>query len=268
MNTLREIISDHIKYRRQIVKLAKSDLVKTYSGTMLGWSWALIRPAIFIAIYYIAFTFGLRVGKPVGEYSYFMWILTGLVPWFYIRDVFVGGAGAIRKNRYLVTKIKFPISAIPTIESISLIIVNIVLIIIMLIYFTVSGKGPDIYWLQLPIYILMMFMFFTSWSLFSGLLATISKDFLQMIKSVTIALFWLSGIIFEVGRVTNPIMKKVLMLNPITIIVNGFRNSLIYKEWFWQNWKEMVTFAVAYTIMVGLSVLVYRRLKNEAADVL
>lgn len=268
MNTLREIISEHIKYRRQIVKLAKSELVKTYSGTLLGWSWAIIRPAIYIAIYYIAFAFGLRVGKPVGEYSYFMWILAGLIPWFYIRDVFVAGAASIRKNRYLVTKIKFPISVIPTIESVSLLFTNLVLVVIMLAFFAISGKGPDIYWLQLPVYIIMMFMFFSSWSLFSGLLSTMSKDFLQLIKSITIALFWLSGIIFDVSRVTNPLMRKMLMVNPITIIVNGFRNSLIYKEWFWQNWKELVVFAAAYAVMIALSVFVYKRLKNDVADVL
>lgn len=268
MNTFKEIIFDHLKYKRQIFKLAKSDIVKTYSGTMLGWAWAIIRPAIYIAIYYIAFTVGLRVGKPVGEYSYFMWILAGLIPWFYIRDVFVEGAASIRKFRYLVTKIKFPIAVIPTIESVSLLIVNMFLVVLMLMFFILSGKGPDVYWLQLPLYILMSFAFFTSWSLFGGLLSAMSKDFLQLIKSVTIALFWLSGIIFDINRVTNPVMQKVLMANPITIIVNGFRNSLIYKKWFWQDWGELIIFAIVYAIMICFSVFVYKKLKNDVPDVL
>ena len=32
MKVIKEIIKDHIKYRKQIWKLAKSDLVKTYRG--------------------------------------------------------------------------------------------------------------------------------------------------------------------------------------------------------------------------------------------
>ncbi|MFQ9892344.1 MAG: ABC transporter permease, partial [Emergencia sp.] len=246
MSSLREIISTQIRYRRQIFKLAKSDIIKTYSGTMLGWSWALIKPAIYISIYYVAFTWGLRVGQPIGEYSYFMWIISGLIPWFYIRDVFTGGAGSIRKYRYLVTKIKFPISVIPTIESVSLLMVNGVLILILLLYFILAGKGPDLYWLQLPLYIGFMFLFFTSWSLFSGILSTMSKDFLQLIKSVTIALFWLSGIIFDMSGVANPILRVVLLINPITMVVNGFRNSLIYKQWFWEEWQALVAFAIVY----------------------
>lgn len=268
MSSFKEIILTQFRYRRQIVKIAKSDIIKTYSGTMLGWSWALIKPAIYISIYYIAFTAGLRVGKPVGEYSYFMWIISGLIPWFYIRDVFTSGAASIRKHHYLVTKIKFPISAIPTIESVSLLMVNSVLIVILLLFFIVSGKGPDIYWLQLPLYIVMMFLFFNSWALFSGILSTMSKDFLQLIRSVTIALFWLSGIIFNMSGVHNPILRVVLLINPITTVVNGFRNSLIYKQWFWEDWPALIAFVVVYAIMTGLAVFVYKRLKNDVADVL
>lgn len=35
LKALKEIIKDHIEYRKQIMKLAKSDLVKTYRGSAL-----------------------------------------------------------------------------------------------------------------------------------------------------------------------------------------------------------------------------------------
>ena len=60
MNTFKEIIHDHIAFRGQILKLAKSDIVKTYRGAALGWAWAVIRPATTIFVFWFAFTFGLR----------------------------------------------------------------------------------------------------------------------------------------------------------------------------------------------------------------
>ena len=48
METLKEILKAHIDYRKQLFKLAKSDIIKTYKGAALGWAWALIRPAIQI----------------------------------------------------------------------------------------------------------------------------------------------------------------------------------------------------------------------------
>ena len=62
MSTCKEIISDHLAYRKQLVKLAKSDIKKTYSGAVLGWAWAVIRPAILIFVFWFAFTVGLRKG--------------------------------------------------------------------------------------------------------------------------------------------------------------------------------------------------------------
>ena len=52
VKNLKEIIKDHVSYRQQIFKLAKADLVKTYRGAALGWSWAIIKPAVTIFVYW------------------------------------------------------------------------------------------------------------------------------------------------------------------------------------------------------------------------
>lgn len=66
---LKEIIKDHRMYIQQILKLAKADLVKTYRGAALGWSWAIIKPAVTIFVYWFAFEIGLRAGKDVNRIS-------------------------------------------------------------------------------------------------------------------------------------------------------------------------------------------------------
>ena len=62
-----DIIKDHITYWQQILKLAKADLVKTYRGAALGWSWAIIKPAVTIFVYWFTFEIGLRAGKDVNR---------------------------------------------------------------------------------------------------------------------------------------------------------------------------------------------------------
>ena len=203
MNTFREIIRDHLRYSRHIFKLAKSDLVRTYRGASLGWAWAVIRPTITILIYYVTFSIGLRHGKPIGEYSYFLWLISGFLPWFYISNTFTGGAGSIRKYSYLVKKVRYPVSTIPAIVSMSNFAVHLFLTAIVIVIFLIGGHTPDIYWLQLPFYALVMFLMFTAWSLFAGMLSVISKDFMQLVKSTTTALFWLSGVMYDVLRVKN-----------------------------------------------------------------
>lgn len=268
VNDFIKIIKEHIEYRQQLIKLAKADLVKTYRGAALGWSWAIIKPVVTIFVYWFAFEIGLRSGKDVNGYPFFLWLISGLIPWFYISDMLTVGTDAIRKYSYLVTKMKFPVSTIPTFVSMSKLSVNIMLTVIMLIIYILFGFKPDAYWIQLIFYIFLSFMIWTMWSLFSSLLAAISKDFGNLVKSFVTAVFWLSGILWNPETVKIAWLKKALQANPVTYIVNGYRNCLINKIWFWEQPKRLVYFVIACFIMMILALWAYRKVRKDIPDVL
>ena len=263
-----EIIKDHITYMQQIFKLAKADLVKTYRGAALGWSWAIIKPAVTIFVYWFAFSIGLRMGGDVDGYPYFLWLISGLLPWFYMSEMITSGTDTIRKYSYLVTKMKFPVSTIPTFVSISKFIVHLMLVVIVILIFIFMGYPPDIYIIQLPFYMLCMFIFFTIWSLFSSLLASMSKDFGNLVKSMVTAVFWLSGILWNPETITIPWLKKILMLNPVTFITTGFRNCFINHVWFFEQPKRLLYFVIITAIMLVIAIWTYKRLRKEIPDVL
>ena len=263
-----EIIKHHITYMQQIFKLAKADLVKTYRGAALGWSWAIIKPAVTIFVYWFAFSIGLRMGGDVDGYPYFLWLISGLLPWFYMSEMITSGTDTIRKYSYLVTKMKFPVSTIPTFVSISKFIVHLLLVVIVILIFIFMGYPPDIYIIQLPFYMLCMFIFFTIWSLFSSLLASMSKDFGNLVKSMVTAVFWLSGILWNPETVTIPWLKKLLMLNPVTFITTGFRNCFINHVWFFEQPKRLLYFVIITAIMLVIAIWTYKRLRKEIPDVL
>lgn len=263
-----DIIKEHIQYRQQIFKLAKADINKTYRGAALGWSWAIIKPAVTIFVYWFAFSIGLRAGKDVNGFPFFLWLIAGIIPWFYIGDMISQGVDPIRKYSYLVTKMKFPVSTIPTFFSLSKLAINLILIAAMILIFVFMGYMPDIYIIQLPFYILCMFMFCTIWGLFAALLGAISKDFANLVKAFVTAVFWLSGILWNANTITIPWVKKFLLINPVTYLVNGFRNCLIDKVWFFEQPKQLLCFIIITVLMLLLSIWAYKKLKKEIPDVL
>lgn len=269
MHSIAEILKDHIQYRQQIFKLAKADLIKTYRGAALGWAWAIIKPAVTIFVYWFTFQIGLRAGKNVEGFPFFLWLISGVIPWFYMSDMITGGTECIRKYSYLVTKMKFPISTIPTFFSISKFMVHLVLLAVMIIIFIIMGYPPDIYLLQLPIYMLLSFLFFTTFSLFASLLACMSKDFSNLVKSLVTAVFWLSGIIWNINTLKDiPWLKALLKINPVTYLVEGYRNCFIHKTWIWESPKTLIAFLVILVVLTIAAIWVYRRLRKEIADVL
>lgn len=268
METIRQIVDEHKSFKKQIFKLAKSDLIKTYRGAALGWAWAVVKPMITLFVFWFAFTVGLRAGKPVEGYPYFLWLVAGFLPWFYMQELITGGATCIRKYKHLVTKMKFPISVIPTYYNISHIYVHFALFAITIILFLCFGYMPDKYLLQIPLYMLMMIAFFTVWSLFAGLLSALSKDFENLVRACSSAIFWMSGIIYNVNSIGNPVIRLILKFNPVTVIANGYRYSFIYKQWFFEDGVELLCYCITLTVFIVLALWAYKRLRKEIPDVL
>lgn len=268
MSTLVNVIKEHLEYRKQIFKLAKSDLIKTYRGAALGWMWAIIKPTVTIFVYWFAFAIGLRVSSDVNGYPYFLWLVAGVVPWFYMSDMITAGTDAIRKYSYLVTKMKFPVSTIPTFVNISKFIIHAILIYIVIVLFRLFGYAIDIYYLQIPFFMLLTFIFFEIWGLLSAPLGAISKDYANLVKSFIAAVFWLSGIMWNPETVKSAILKKILRINPITYLVSGFRNCFIDKVWFWQQPKRLLYFVIICIIMLVIGICLYKKLRKEIPDVL
>ncbi len=270
-NIIWQVIHEHIFFHKQIVKLAGADLQKNYRGAALGWAWALIKPAVTIFVYWFAFEIGLRRGGPVTvhgvDYPFFLWMLAGIIPWFYLSEMLSPGTDCIRKYSYLVTKMNFPVSTIPTFVSISRLLVNLLLQIPCLIIFWMSGFPPDIYLLQMPVYILFIFYYATAQTLLFSLLATMSKDFSNLIKSLTTALFWLSAIMWNIDTVKQPWLKTLLRINPITYVVTGFRNIYVNKRWFFEE-KTTLYFLVVSTVFFLAALLIYKKVRKDIPDVL
>ncbi|MCR5135328.1 MAG: ABC transporter permease [Clostridiales bacterium] len=268
MRLLIEIIKEHITYRKQIIKLAKSDLIKTYRGSALGWAWAIIKPLVTIFVFWFAFSMGLRRGQDVDGYPFILWLIAGFLPWFYMTEMITQGAACIRKNKHMVTKMKFPVSTIPTFTGLSKLVVHLVLLLIVIVIFCLFGYLPDIYYLQLPLYILMMLVFFIFWALFSGMLSALSKDFQNLVNAFVTALFWMSGIIYNVNDIAHEWIRILLNFNPITIMANGYRHVFIDKTWFFEDALGFGGYFAVLFVMICAALWAYKKLYKEIPDVL
>lgn len=266
--TLFGIVEEHKQFWKQIFQLAAADLVKTYRGSALGWLWALIKPSVTIFVYWFAFAIGLRASKSVNGFPFSLWLIAGILPWFYISEMLTQGTTTLKRYSYLVTKIKFPVSTIATFVSLSKFYVHLALSAIVIVIFIVFGYPVDVYYLQLPLYMALMFAFFTVWSMFAAPLSAISKDFANVVSSFVMAIFWMSGVMWDVNQIKIPWLSRLLLFNPVTFIATGYRNVFIYKRWFFQDSFALMAFGVTFTAMVLLTLFTYHRLRRDIADVL
>ena len=140
--------------------------------------------------------------------------------------------------------------------------------IIVMIIFTATKHFPDLYWIQILFYMFFMVVFWIAWGLFASMLSSMSNDFLNLIRSISTAIFWLSGIMWDVNKIEIAWIQKLLYFNPVTYIATGYRNCFIYKVWFWEEPVQLGIFMLLLVMMIVLAVWAYKKLIKEIPDVL
>lgn len=122
------ILKEHRGFGKQILLLAKNELIKTYKGAVIGPLWAVVKPAFTIFVYWFAFSCGIKQLKTLHldiggaqpfSIDFFTFMFIGIIPWFFIQDSITQGAKELRINRQFITKVKFPVSTILTYTEVS-----------------------------------------------------------------------------------------------------------------------------------------------------
>ncbi len=264
---LSKIIKDHKLAGSQIYWLALLDLKKTYSGSVLGWAWAVIKPTVMLMVYWFVIGYGLRGSeKLINGVEFFPWLLVGMIAWLYMKDLLNAGIKCFNKYSYLVSKVKFPVSTIPTFIALSSLVVHAVLLAIAFVILILTDNTFSIHLIQLPLYTLLMVIMMIAWCYIVGPISAISKDFASLIGTIVQTLFWMSGVLFNIDSLSDGVVKTILQLNPLYFIIEGYRKTILYGEWFYQDLASLGKFIIILALMIAFGLFIYKRAYNDMVD--
>lgn len=257
--------------RRLIWKLSKNDFKKRYAGSYMGAVWALVQPVITVVMYYIVFDKIMNSGgtglRDSGAVPFVLFLTAGLVPWFFFNEAWTNATNALREYDYLVKKIVFKISILPIIKTISATFIHAFFVLVLLIVAAVYGYYPSVYTLQIVYYSACLFVFVLALSYTTCAVAVLFKDITQIINIILQVGIWATPIMWNLEAVPG-VWQVIFKLNPLVYIVNGYRDAVYGKQWFFQDFFSMMYFFVSTAVLFGIGVLVFKRLKVHFADVL
>ena len=134
---LMDYIRDLVANRKLIQKFSINDFKSRYAGSFLGIMWAFIQPTVTIAVYWFVFDVGLK-SAPTGGMPFILFLITGIIVWFFFSECLVNGTNCFREYSYLVKKVTFNIKILPTVKIISSLYTHIFFIaftvVMMLLY--------------------------------------------------------------------------------------------------------------------------------------
>ncbi len=258
----------HIRESRQLlITLSYNDFKEQYLGSYLGIVWAILRPLLFIGVMWFIFGIGFKA-KPTGDGTPFiLWLLCGMIPWFFFADAVSKSMNAIIGNSYLVKKVAFRVSILPLVKVISSLYVHIVFIFILLLIFMLYGHPPTIYWLQVPYFMLCTILLLLGLGWLTSALRVFVKDVGEIIGVIIQFGFWLTPIFWSINIIPKE-YHSLIKLNPMYYIIDGYRHALIREIWFWEDLNHTAYFFITTFSLLILGAIVFKRLRPHFGDVL
>ena len=254
--------------RRLVFSLAKNDFKTKYAGSYFGTVWAFIQPIVTICVYWFVFGLALRNGTDRGV-PFVLWLVAGLVPWFFIQEGLTGGTASLLEYNYLVKKVVFNIRILPVVKVFSAVFVHCFFIVIILVIYTCMGYPPDLYALQLIYYSFCTFMLILGITYLTSSVVVFFRDLMQMINIALQVGVWVTPIMWNFSDLgLTGILTTILKLNPVFYIVQGYRDSLIDKVGIWEH-PVLTAYFWAFTVIVFiLGTRLFKKLQVHFADVL
>lgn len=259
--------------RKLIARLSVNDFKTKFAGSYLGIIWAFVQPVIMVLVYWFVFEKGLKpvpVKNAAGtEIPFLLWMIAGLIPWFFFNDALSGGTRALLDYSYLVKKVVFRIDILPVVKIISAVFVHLFFLAFEVLLYAAYGYYPDLYMLQLIYYSVCLFVLTLGVTYLTSAVVVFFRDLNQVINIVLQVGIWATPIMWNIDTMDiGPGLKGILMLNPLYYIVQGYRDALIGKVAFWERPGQTAYFWGFTIVFFWLGTYVFRKLRMHFADVL
>lgn len=257
--------------RRMIWDLAKADFRKRFVGSYFGMVWLLIQPIVTVAIYAFIFgPYGFKSAPPVPNVSYTVWMVPGIVPWFFFSEAWNMETGVLGEYSYLVKKVVFPITLLPIIKLLSCIFVHLFFLLVMALFYLLSGRMPSLWWLQIAYYSFAASVLVLGLSYFTSAINVFFKDMQQIVGILLQFGIWMCPIMYDEHLFTSraPWVAVVLKLNPFYYIVAGYRDSMITGELFLRRPQLGIYFWAVTLVIFLFGLRFFQKLRPHFSDVL
>lgn len=266
-NPILTVIQECWQNRYRLLTIAIYDLKVKNSGTWFGFLWNFLNPALQIFVYWFVFAVGFNTAAPKGEYSYLIWMVMGIIPWFYISEALNASTMAIYSFLDVLKRMRFPVAIVPVKTVLSALITHIMAMVVVLTLFFCSGYTVGIHFLSVFYFMLASFVFLTGYALLVSAITVVFKDFQKIMNSVIRLLFYISPVVWSQETLSANLVI-VLKLNPLAYIINGYRESILYNLPFTTHWLQGLYFWGLTCVLFALGCFLHMRLRKRFMDII
>lgn len=256
------------QYRDLYRMLVKRDIVVWYKQTILGPLWFFIQPILTTIMFMIVFGGIAKIGTDGIPQPLFY--LAGICLWNYFAESLNQTSNTFIQNSALFGKVYFPRLVVPiaTVTS-NLVRLGIQLLLFVFVYlyfafFTEATVAPNLYICLVPFLILLLSGLALGFGVLFSSLTTKYRDLTFLLSFLVQLWMYATPVIYPLSTIENPTLKTLMLLNPMTAILETFKYAVLGVG---QFRFEYLTYSALFTLFImAIGIVVFNKVQRTFMD--
>ncbi len=254
-------------FRFFILSSIKTEFRSRFVRSKFGGLWIVLHPLAQVLIYALVLSQIMQAKLPgvENQYAYPIYLLAGMLGWTLFSELLNRLLTVFIDNGNLLKKMAFPKLALPLITIGNALVNSVLMLLIMFAVFFFLGHTPfhALYWL-LPL-ILITAGLAVGIGLILGTINVFIRDIGQVMTIVLQFWFWLTPVVYMPSIIPQQ-YHALLMLNPMTALIMGYQNVLVYDKI--PDIKLLLYPTALAVITMVLALVIFKKANTEMADAL
>lgn len=254
-------------YRDLMWLFVKRDVTTFYKQTILGPLWFIIQPLITTIVFSLVFN---KIAKiSTDQTPPYLFYMSGIIAWNYFSDCLLSTSNTFTSNSYIFSKVYFPRLIIPFSRVISnLIKLFVQLIIFFILFYYHYSKSGNIVSITENIVLLPLIIFQTALlglalGMIVSSLTTKYRDLRFLLSFSVQLLMYATPIAYPLSAIPEK-YKYIILYNPMTPLITGFRYALFGKGDFETSLFYFSFFSIFILLFMGL--FLFNRIEKTFID--
>lgn len=255
------------RYRDLFSMFVKRDIITQYKQTILGPAWFFIQPLLTMVMYMIVF--GGIAGISTDGLPQALFYLAGILCWQYFADCLNKTSSTFTTNQNIFGKVYFPRLIVPlaTVSSnLVRLFIQLFLFVVVYVYYLVVGVdvAPNWYVLLFPVLVLMLAGLALGFGIIISSMTTKYRDLTILFTFVVQLWMYATPIIYPLSTITNETVRTVMLLNPITSIVETFKYGALGIGSF--SWGALGYSFGFMVVLLAVGIVVFNKVQRSFMD--
>ena len=258
-------------YRDLLVLFVKRDFAAKYKQTLLGPVWHFIQPILTTLVSFLLFNVVANIGTNGQNKVLFQ--MSGIVIWNYFSVSLTTTSNTFVTNAKLFGKVYFPRLISPLSVICSNLIqlgIQMVLLILTMFYFYFKGETFPIStkWFALPLIILILALLGLGLGIIISSMTTKYRDLSVLVQFGVQLLMFASAVNYPISELSSRLSPDnffyaFVKYNPITWLIDAFRNCMLNGPINWSGVAYSASFAV---VLLAIGIIIFNRVEKTFMD--